>query len=231
MSIGGSFATHNRTLLAVLTRRWLGIADCGRMSDSQARGDDKHLGVTTDQLARRSSTIRRSTRAPDSIRRSPRVRWSWRRLSVGEPGLKIRNPDSATSIGMWEWPNTTRAAAGKRRRSRATRPAARTAVVDHPHCEPVQVQCERFRCSPGRHVRPVVVPQHDPDRGEPRQLLQHVGGADVAGVEDQFRPLQVPGDVGRAALPEARAVGVGQDHDAHHVILSAGAEASPSRWC
>jgi hypothetical protein len=48
----------------------------------------------------------------------------WRRRSVGDPGLKMRMPSADWSSGMWEWPNTTSWAAGKRLRSRAGRPLA-----------------------------------------------------------------------------------------------------------
>ena len=61
---------------------------------------------------------------PSSTVARPIVWRGWRRLSVGEPGLKIAKPSARSSSGMCEWPKTTASASGKRRRIRARRPAA-----------------------------------------------------------------------------------------------------------
>ena len=73
-----------------------------------------------------TGTIFAPATRPSAMSSTPSVPCGWRRRSVGEPGLKIRNPPSAeaTSSGMCEWPNTTRPASGNRPRSRASRPAA-----------------------------------------------------------------------------------------------------------
>jgi hypothetical protein len=54
-----------------------------------------------------------------------------------------------------------------------------------------------------------------------RQLLEYARHADVAGVQDHLSREEMFGHPGRAALPESRGVCVGEDHDAHRLIVPA----------
>ena len=95
---------------------------------------------------------------------------------------------------MWECPKITRSAAGKRLRMRATRPARGPLSWIMPTAKPLELEVERLRGAPGGDVGPVVVAQHHPYGSETGQVVQHPGRADVPGVQDQVRAVQVTRD-------------------------------------
>ena len=158
-----------------------------------------------------------------SIRSTPMVPCGWRRRSVGEPGLNaIRRRRRARPAGC---------ASGRRRpggrpgtggvAAAAGRPGP--AVVDHRGGHAVEVELRGRRRAPGRDVGPVVVAEHGPDGRVGAELVQHGGGAHVAGVQDEVGAAQPRGHRGRAGLPPPRRMSVRHDDNphAHHPRASA----------
>ena len=123
-----------------------------------------------------------STSWPPASSRRPTVRVGARRRSVGEPGLNSRWPSMpASSRGRWLWPNTTTSRRGTA--GGAARPGrGRPAVVDHGDRTPPSVPRQVSGSTPTRVV--VVVAEHGVDRRETGQLVEQLGGEDVAGVQD-----------------------------------------------
>ncbi len=104
--------------------------------------------------------------------------------------------------------------------AKADEPAGRrAAVMDHADLESVEIELEGWLGAPGRDVGSVVVAKDNADRRIPGQLVEHLRRADVSGVQDELGGPQVLRDRRWAALPEPRAVGVGQHRDAHPSIV------------
>ena len=145
----------------------------------------------------------------------PMVGCGWRRRSVGDPGLKMRMPSAdcvQRDVGVAEHDEL----GGGEAAAQPCGPAlGRAAVVDHRDREPGEVQFQGVRRAPGGDVRAVVVAADRAHRGVAGELVQHAGRADVPGVQDQVRGVQVRGDRRRAVLPPPRRVRVGQDRDLH----------------
>src|SRR5579875_1133862 len=88
----------------------------------------------------------------------------------------------------------------------------RTAVVQHGHAQPAEVELGDVGRTPGGHVGSVVVAADRAHRRVPGQLVQHRRGAHVTGVQDEVGPAQMPRHPGRARLPPARRVRVRKDN-------------------
>ena len=130
-----------------------------------------------------------------------------RRRSVGEPGLKMWKPSASSCSGRCEWPKTTASASGKRRRSRASRPVGRPAVVRHDDPRAAGLD-DPHGGQPHAQRGLVDVAVHGVHRRAERlEQLEHLDGDEVAGVEDQVGGAQ-PLDAGRgqrtAALGHVR---------------------------
>jgi hypothetical protein len=97
----------------------------------------------------------------------------------------------------------------------------RPCVVDHAYPQAGQVKFDGFAGSPRSDVGSVVVAEDGMHWRVGRQLLEYGCHADVAGVQDHLSRVEVFGHPGRAALPESRGVCVGEDHDAHRLIVPA----------
>ena len=95
----------------------------------------------------------------------------------------------------------------------------RSRVVDHANPQAGQIEFGGFTGSPCTDIGAVIV-AHDGMHGRVRrQLLEHACHADIAGVQDHLSRAEVFGHRRRAALPESGGVRVGEDHDAHRLIV------------
>ena len=94
-------------------------------------------------------------------------------------------------------------------------PLALPAVVDHADPHALQLDLQGLGGTPVGDLGHVVVAHDDVHRRERREQVEDVGGADVAGVEDDVGRLEVREQRRRAGLPPARAVGVGEHEDPH----------------
>src|SRR5215208_3206770 len=97
----------------------------------------------------------------------------------------------------------------------------RPCVVDHAYPQAGQVKFGGFGGSPSIDVWTVVVAEDGMHWRKGRQLLEYARHADVAGVQNHLSRGEVMGHPGRTALPESRGVCVGEDHDAHRLIVPA----------
>ena len=169
--------------------------------------------------------------SPCSIRRTPRVPYGWRRLSVGEPGLKIRRSPLGhvhRDVGVAE----DHQVGGRESPPQPShRPVRGPLSWIIPTAQPARSSSSVSGAPQAATSGPSLLPSTTRTGAKPRQLVQHVGGADVAGVQDHVRPVEVGGHGRRAAFPEARRVGVGDHHDAHATILPGGNGGAPRRCC
>lgn len=94
-----------------------------------------------------------------------------------------------------------------------------TGVVDHANAQPGKVDLLDVGRAPVRDVLPIVVAEDHVHRCVRRELVEHVGGAHVTAVQHDVRMPEVLGDRGRARLPPARRMRVGQDNDVHAAIV------------
>ena len=121
---------------------------------------------------------------------------------------------------MCEWPNTTAATSGKRRRIRSSRPAAGPGVVDHPDADVAEDRGVDERQPRLQLGRVDVPPYRVHRRPQALQHLQHGELHEVARVEDRVRVAQAREARGGERPPAARHVRVGDDRDARQRIRS-----------